>query len=358
MQSEPLVFAHIMGSLYGQALGSAWCMPAYFRPQQTRDYFEGWITELSAAPADHPLYAGFKAGQITVDTHLAFVLAQALVTEGRVTPEMAVQTFITWYDQLDGDNTALIMPNTRHIVNALKTNAEPDLGSLDCNTHLGAMGVAPIGLIHAKNSDAAIQDTITFGTAIHMNNIALSGACAVSAAIAQALSPNITLEDIIDAAIGGAHLGLEQGEPGLGASVARKIDMAVNWAVDGAISEEDRLQNLYDLVGVTLSAADVVPCAFGILAMVNGDPVEGAIYAAALSGKADAVGAIVCAIGGAWQTLEAVPVEYLETLQQANAQYDFEEIAEGLAKIAQQNYKDVPPESDETLTSSFLDSLS
>jgi ADP-ribosylglycohydrolase len=356
MEFETSAFAHIIGALYGQALGNAWAMPAYFRPEQTWEHFGGWVDEFQPAPPDHPLYVGLQAGQVTADTHLALALAQTLIANGKITPKGSVQTILSWYNQLDGSNPPLIGPNTQGMVTALKNNTRPEFISL-CNSHIAAMGISPIGLINPNKPDAAIQDTITFCTATHMTNVATSGACAVAAAVAKAISPNTTLEEIIGVAIHGANIGFGHGHPGLGASVARKIDLAVTWAVDESVNEHDRLQNLHDLIGVTASAADVVPCAFAILAMTDGNPVEAAVYATALSGKADTVGAIAGAIAGVWNTIDSIPMENLETLQQANPQLNIEEVAEGLYEIAQKNYHANEPEPDEPLTSSFLDEL-
>jgi ADP-ribosylglycohydrolase len=356
MEFETSAFPHIIGALYGQALGNAWAMPAYFRPEQTWEHFGGWVDEFHPAPTDHPLHAGLQAGQVTADTHLAIALAKTLITDGQITPQGSVQTMINWYDQLDGDNSLLIGPNTQRIVASLKNNTQPEFISL-CNSHVGAMGINPIGLINSNNPDAAIQDAITFCTATHMTNVATSGACAVAAAIAKAVSSNTTLEEIIAVAMHGANIGFGHGHPGLGASVGRKIDLAVTWAMDRSVDEHDRLQNLHDLIGVTAAAADVVPCAFGILAMVDGNPVETAVYATALSGKADTVGAIAGAIAGAWHTIDAIPLENIEALQQANSQLNIEETAEGLYEIAKKNYHENKPEPDEPLTSSFLDEL-
>jgi len=356
MEFETSAFPHIIGALYGQALGNAWAMPAYFRPQQTWEHFGGWVEEFYPAPSDHPLYAGLQAGQVTADTHLALTLAQTIINDGEITPEGTAQTLINWYDQLDGNTPPLIGPNTQRLATALKNKTQPEFISL-CDSHIGAMGISPIGLIHSINPDAAIQNAITFCTATHMTNIATAGACAVAAAVAKAVSPNTTLEEIIEAAIHGATIGFGHGQPGLGASVARKIDLAVSWAADESVDEHDRLQNLHDLIGVTPSAADIVPCAFGILAMVDGNPVEAAVYAAALSGKADSVGAIAGAIAGAWHTIDAIPLEHIEFLQQVNPQLNIEETAEGLYEIARKNYHQNEPEPDQPLTSSFLDEL-
>jgi len=356
MEFETSAFSHIIGALYGQALGNAWAMPAYFRPQQTWEHFGGWVEEFYPAPTDHPLYVGLQAGQVTADTHLALALAQTLITDGQITSEGAARTILNWYDQLGGDNSPLISPDIQRLVTALKSGVQPEFNGV-CNSHIGAMGISPIGLINANNPNAAIQDAITFCTATHMTNVATSGACAVAAAIAKAVSPNTTLEEIIHVAGHGATIGFGHGQPGPGASVARRIDLAVTWAVDESVNEHDRLQNLHDLIGVAPSATDVVPCAFGILAMVDGNPVETAVYATALSGKADTVGAIAGAIAGTWQTIDAIPLENIETLRQANPQLNIEETAEGLYEIARRNYYENQPEPDEPLTSSFLDEL-
>jgi ADP-ribosylglycohydrolase len=355
MEFETYAHSHIIGALYGQALGDAWAMPAYFRPEQTWEHFNGWIDKLLPAPANHPLHAGLQAGQVTDDTQLALALAQTIMTDGQITAEGSARAMVGWYDQIDGDTSSLVDPGIRRVVTTLKSDTDPGVIGLDCDTNAGAMGISPIGLIHAGNPNAAIQDAMIACPPTHFTNVAVSGACAVAAAVAQAISPDTTLEDIIDVAIHGAEVGLRRGNPGLGASVARKIDAAVQMAAEGGVSERDRLQNLYDFIGSTLSAADTVPCAFGVLTMTHGNPVETAIFAATLSGKADTVGAIACAIAGAWQTIEAIPLEYIETLQQANPQYNFEEIAEGLYQIALQNYQAIPQSDEDTLTSSFLD---
>jgi ADP-ribosylglycohydrolase len=230
---------------------------------------------------------------------------------------------------------------------ALKSGSSPQSTGLYGDTNGGAMRISPIGLIHPGDPEAAVADAILACTPTHFTDIAVSGACAVAAAVAQALAPDTTLEAIIDVAVRGADTGLRRGTPWYGASVTRKIDFAVQLATDVSLSERERLQNLYDLVGSTLSPADSVPCAFGIVAMANGNPVETAIYAAALSGDADTVAAIACAIAGAWHGVDTIPLEHIDTLRRANPQYDFEEVAEALYEIARANYHAAPPQTEE-----------
>jgi len=342
MDLETYLYPHILGALYGHALGDAWGMAAYLRPNHTWTYYNGWLESLAAAPPDHPIHAGFEAGQVTDDTQQAMALARAMIKAGGVTLEGTARAIVAWYDEIDGDNSSYVGPSTRRAVQALKAGVDSHTTGLRGDTNGGAMRITPVGLVHPGNPEAAVEDTIIACMPTHYTDVAVSGACAVAAAVAQALVPNTTLEEILQVAIWAADIGLQRGAPWFGASVARKIDYAVKLATDASISEIDRIQNLYDLVGSTLAMADAVPCAFGILAMAEGDPVETPIYAAALSGDADTVGAMACAISGAWHTVDAIPLEYIEILRQANPQYDFEDVAEGLFAIALRNHSATP----------------
>ncbi|MDX1520452.1 MAG: ADP-ribosylglycohydrolase family protein [Anaerolineae bacterium] len=342
MTQLPTLHSHILGGLYGQALGDAWGMPALLRPDQTWVRYNGWIEDLIEPVPEHPVHAGLQAGEVTDDTQQAFALAQAIIKDGQITVDGAARAIVAWYDQIDGDKSPYVGPSTRRAVAALKAGQDPHETGLRGDTNGGAMRISPIGLIHPGNPDAAIEDAIIASTPTHFTDVAVSGACAVAAAVAEALAPRATLETIIQAAIHGSDIGLRRGHPWLGASVPRKIDYAVRLATEAGVPEMERLQNLYDLIGSTLATADSVPCAFGILAMADGDPVYAAIYAAALSGDADTVGAIACAIAGAWHGIDTIPPHHVDTLRQANPQLEFEPVAEGLYQIALLNYEEMP----------------
>ena len=44
----------VRGGFYGQALGDSWAMPALLNPQQTWDYYGGFIEEYLDAPGNSP----------------------------------------------------------------------------------------------------------------------------------------------------------------------------------------------------------------------------------------------------------------------------------------------------------------
>lgn len=347
MYLEGYGYSHILGGLIGHALGDAWAMPALYRPRQTWEYYGGWLDSLLPAPPDHPFHADLQAGQITGNTQQALALAQIIIAEQKITVEGAAKAILNWYNQIDGDNSPYVDLNTRQAVSALNAGEDPHTTGVHNNTSGGAMWISPIGLIYPGQPEAAVEDAITACTPTHFTDVAISGACAVAAAIARATTPDTTLEDIIDVAVWGADIGGRYGVPWVGASVSRKIEFAVQLATNANLSEEERIQNLYDLIGSTPVAADAVPCAFGILALADGNPINTAIYAAALSGDASTVGSMACALAGAWQGAETIPTEFVEFIRQANPLYDFDAIATGLDKIAQQNYAAAPePEGD------------
>jgi len=325
----------ILGGLYGQALGDAWGMPAYFDIDQTWEAYGGWITDLRPGPADHPVHFGLPAGRITDDSEQAFSLAQAFIRHGGVTLEATVEALIDWYDRVGGDNSPYVGPSTRRGIQALKRGEDPHTTGLWGDTNGAAMRISPVGLLHPGNPMAAIEDAATVCIPTHNTNVAISGACAVAAAIAIALTERVSLDTIISAGILGAEMGRRKGRVWLGPSVARRIQMAVE-IVRGPGSEMARLRELYDVVGTSLSTPETVGAAFGVLAMGGGDPRQTAIYAANLSGDADTVGAIACAIAGTYAGITAFDPAILARLDadEVTARYHPREIADGLYRLA------------------------
>lgn len=323
----------ILGGLYGQALGDAWAMPALFTPAQTWARFGGWIPDFRPGPADHFVHAGLPAARVTDDTEQAFALAEAIIRDGRVTAEGTARAIVAWYDRIGGDTCPFVGPSTRRAVAAIKGGADIHTAGLHGDTNGAAMRIAPVGLIHPGDVRGAVEDAAVSCIPTHNTDVAVSGAAAVAGAVAQALQPGAALNDIIRAACEAAALGRERGSRWMGASVARRINMAVEIARSNR-SDRDRLQEIYDVVGATLAIPESVPAAFGVLVMAGGEPQQAAIYAAALSGDADTIGAMACAIAGAWRGADAFPPQVVNKLRAANPELDFEGVARGLAALA------------------------
>lgn len=337
MEPDNTLYLQILGGLYGQALANAWAMPSYFHPDVTWSRYSYWIDTLLPAADDHPLYAGFQAGQVTEDVYQTIAQAEAILNDGGVTAEGTAEYLERWFDTLDDAALDRVDISTYHAINALKSGIEPLASGTRGDTSAAAARIMPVGLIHPGDINAAIEDAILACTPTHYTSTAIAGACAVAAAIAQTLSPDDpTLDQIVGAAIHGADMGRRYGIPWMGASIARKITWAYNLAT-GTATEGEVIRDLFDMIGSSHAPADAVPSAFGILVLADGVPERVGMYAAALSGDGDTIGAIAGAIAGTWMGVSAIPDEFIEVLQQANPTCNFETLAKNLYEFAYRN---------------------
>ena len=335
----------ILGGVYGQALGDAFCMPAMLTPQQTKNRY-GKIMTLLPAPDDHEVHFGLPAGRVTDDTEQAMFLAREMIADGKVTMEGAARAIVAWYDFVGGDTVAFVGPSTRRAVAKLRAGADLREAGVGGDTNGAAMRVSVVGLIHPGDVDAAAHDAVLTAIPSHNTTVGCASAAAVAGAVACALGsmneesgPTMPeLRDVIFAGMHAASIGAGLGKVWLGASVPRRIDFAVSLARDGLGTDAERLQVIFDLVGTSLAASESIPAAFAIVAMANGDPMRAAMLSAELSGDADTIGAIACAICGAWKGVEAIPADIREAIGLANPDYDFEGIAEGLFEMAQDQH--------------------
>ena len=339
---EQVLLDKILGGLYGQALGDAWAMPALVHPDDTWKMYGGWITKFLPGPSDHPVHSGLPAGRITDDTEQAFALAEAILQDGRVTIEGAARAIVAWYDRIGGDTCPYVGPSTRRAVQAIKKGANLQETGRFGDTNGAAMRIAPVGLIHPGDIQSAVDDSYLACVPTHHTDVAISGACAVAGAIASAMRPKASLDQIILDAKTAADLGRQMGYRWMGASVSHRIALAVEIA-HSSLPERERLQKIYDLIGTSLFIPESVPAAFGVLVMAAGDPKQTAIYAAGLSGDADTIAAMACAIAGAWKGISVFDEQDLATLRQTNPELDFTGTAQGLYQIAQRNLSAAKP---------------
>ena len=330
------MYNRILGGLFGQALGDAWAMPAMLTPDDTWEKYDGWIKTFLPGPQDHPVHAGLPAGHVTDDTEQAFALAETFIEDGKVTVEGAARAIVAWYEKIGGDTCPYVGPSTRRAVQAIKAGADLGISGRFGDTNGAAMRISPVGLIHPGDVQGAVLDARTACTPTHNTDVAISGAAAVAGAIAAALAPGATLDDIIQAGATAAELGRSYGYRWMGASVSRRISLSVEIATAPG-PDRERLQEIYELIGTSLAIPESVPAAFGILVMAKGDPQQSAIYAAGLSGDADTIGAMACAIAGAWQGAGAFDGDIVHTLKTTNPELDFEGVASGLTELAQRS---------------------
>jgi ADP-ribosylglycohydrolase len=316
-------------------------MPAMLTMQQTKHRY-GKITTLLPAPDEHEVHFGLPAGRVTDDTEQAIFLARQMIADGRATPEGSAKAIVAWYDFVGGDTVAFVGPSTRRAVAKLRAGTDVREAGVGGDTNGAAMRVSVVGLIHPGDVEAAAHDAVLTAIPSHNTTVGCASAAAVAGAVACALGPvnpesgatTPELRDVIFAGMHAASIGASLGRVWLGASVPRRIDFAVSLARDGVGSDTERLQAIFDLIGTSLAASESIPAAFAIVAMAEGDPMRAAMLAAELSGDADTIGAIACAICGAWKGVDAIPADIREAIRKANPDYDFDAVGESLYQMA------------------------
>ena len=317
----------IMGAVLAAAIGDAMGAPTETRPVKlVKEYFDGFVYDYKVPPEDS-LAKGLPRGFVTDDFSLSYVSAQHFVKAGgKVTRQAAVDALLEW-SEMEQWFIPYSGPTTKWKVLALKggprdTSRDYLLCENSTGTNGGGMKAWVVGLFDAGNVDKAIDDAIVMCLPTHENVVALSGACAVAAATAQAMVKGATVDQVIEAGCYGAREGLARaykvGRPACGANIEKRIRLAVSIGLKYAHDFEQCIVEMTDIIGTGLQAVEAIPAAFGYLAACGGDVMK-AIYLSVNSGNdSDTVAIMAAAMAGALYGADGIPEDHLPFLEEVN----------------------------------------
>ncbi len=334
----------VLGCVLGAAAGDA--MGAATENRSTREIeacFGGKVTDYQTPPEGSLAYGRAK-GQVTDAFSISYLLGQHLQKNGgKADVNVAREALRAWGEtEWFGPFAGM---TTRKVVNRLNEDHGMSqwaysgiLGSKLFKGHyyaLSSNGAAVKAyvpaLYHPGDMDAAIRDTVELTMASHDDPFSISGACAVSAAVAKALGGNCTVYGLVQAALYGA----EQGEKlarmrddiwdYAGPSVVRRIRMAVDTAVNMG---DQAVEELRDLVGSGPAISESVPVALGLLIARGGDTRKAMIDAVNLGDETAAMACLVGQFGGALEGAGVFSEEEVSLLDAANG-FDLRAFAAG-----------------------------
>ncbi len=326
-------YKKILGGLLAAAVGDAMGAATETRNMnQIKEKFGGFVMDF-VTPPDDVFSHGFERGSVTDDFSLAYYTAMAIINhKGIINDTTAHAALINWsktpYYKLAG-------PTTKAAINRIigkEENKKVFKPAYDNSkgTNGGAMKIFPVALASNGNINKAIKDAVIICKPTHNNSTALSGACAVSAAVAQALNEDTTVDSMIEAGLKGALEGEKHGIKLANPSVYKRILVAVNI---GRRYKDDMLKamkELSEIIGCGLSAAEAVPTAFGLLAASEGDVEKAVIAAVNIGNDTDTIATIVGAMTG---TLNGYyNKKQLDLINQVN-RFDLEYIAIKLVNL-------------------------
>jgi ADP-ribosylglycohydrolase len=329
-QSKEHLLHTIHGCLMGVACGDAMGMPSsMMSPDAVRKHFPKGITKFLKAPADHPIHATLEAGEITDDTQQTLVLADAILEDGKVDPHGIAHRLLAWAESLNGFDTLLLGPSSLRALRAIKEGKDIREAGPFGDTNGASMRIAPVGIINCGNVKKTVADVILACLPTHNTNIAISGASAVACAIGASIKKKQSIDSIINIALRGAALGMRFGNPWIGASIAKRTELALE-IVSKKQSEKNMLRNLYDVIGAGVATTETIPVSLALFYYAKGDPIRTVQLTANLGGDADTLGAIAGAIAGAFAGIDAFPNYYKDTIERVN-DLNLESYAERLA---------------------------
>lgn len=329
-------FDRIYGSLAAGCIADALGAPTEeLSLRVIPEIFGGYVTSFFAPLPTAPYARGRKAGQITDDSSQMLMLTELLTRRGAsVTPQDVADLLIEW-SKNESYFPHFAGPTTRAAIEKLKDGVDPwEVGRAGSIMSQGAsngaaMRVAPAGLLHMGDPEAAARTAFMTSVPSHNTSAGVSGAAAIAAAVAQACVADTTVVEIVRAAKLGARIGEElgrkKGRDVPSPSIEERIDLAAATAVR-AESDIETITQIEAVIGVGLPAAEAVPAAIGFFVAAGGDPTVTAQLAANAGGDSDTIGCMAASIAGAYTGIHQVDQELLATINREN-DVNVEEIA-------------------------------
>jgi ADP-ribosylglycohydrolase len=323
-------FAKAYGCLAGLALGDALGMPTEFLTPERITAEYGAVAGLVAPASWHP-HAVLPYASTTDDTAQALALAGIYLRGEPMTAERVAHALVAWADA-EGPRLELYAgPSTRQALAALRNGADPRQSGRHGTTNGAAMRIAPVGIAHAGDFAATLQDTVEACLPTHGTTLAISAAAAVSYAVCEAMTEHATLESVLAAAQRGAIDGRQHGTWVWTLPLEHRIALAIR-LVRETTDEAAARTALYQYIGVDIAVTESIPAAFGLVALAAGDPQRAVLHAAQIGGDTDTIGAIAGAVCGALSGIDTIDRDLLATVEKANA-LNLAHIAAGLIAL-------------------------
>lgn len=311
----------------------------------------GLVTRFGTPPDD--TFAGAnagKSGEVTDDASQMYYLAHALIAaEGRLDHDGWVACLLDW--AATSPKAGFMGPSTALMVKALQEGGDTnDVGVIGRSrrkmttvgiTNGAAMRVAPAGLLHPGDVESACGQALVTCLPSHDTDVAISAACSVAAAAAQALVTE-DLRDVLAAAVRGGRIGEQQARAKAravaGPNYLARLEMALRIAEE-ARDDYSFLVNMEKMVGNSVLAAESVPAALGVVKYAQGDPLRTIALCSSIGNDTDSIATMAGAVVGALRGTAALPADLLaEFLQVNRPEFDLEQMADGLYRLAAANH--------------------
>ena len=302
------IYACLAGGLIGDAMGAPVENWDYHKIQETY----GWLQEFS--------------GDGTDDSAIKLILCDAIVTHnGDVTADEFAESFLKMEKQYYNLFYIPVRNMLHKIQDGLSLPVYAGVGNMQSSS--SAMCISPMGILNACDPRQAAVETYDVAGLIHAGDTTFcrDAACAMAAAVAEAMKPDATVDSVVDAATRYLHPTSSAVEL---ASIREALDKARelnDYALFRDWIYENRLRS------VISDSRETVPMALSLFYLAGGDPVKAIEYGANFGWDADTIGTMVGSLAGAFRGTAGLKPEWIDTLEKNHSQ---KPLAESLYQAA------------------------
>lgn len=315
----PTLFDKTYGCLIGGLIGDAMGAPV-----------EGWnykkIKEIYGEINDFD-------GEGTDDSAIKMILCEAIIeNNGNVTADEFAESFLRnkkYYN--------LFYIPVKNMYNKILEKLElPVYAGLGNQTSSSsAMSISPMGIINACNPRQAAIETYDVAGLIHAGSTTFcrDAACAMAAAVAEAMKSESTVESVIEAASIYLHKTSSQ-------IMRDYIHEIVNLAKSLNDYEKFR-EAFYDkyLQSQICDSRETIPCALSLFYLADGNPEKAIIYSANFGRDADTIATMTGALSGAFKGVGGLKREWVDKIKK-NAPLQ-ENLANDLISVINKKYDEM-----------------
>jgi ADP-ribosylglycohydrolase len=315
----------------------------------------GLVTRFGTPPQD--TFAGSNngcRGEVTDDASQMYYFARALAAaDGELDQQGWIACLLHWADT--SPKSTFMGPSTAAIVKALREGGDvAQVGVIGTSrrkmttvgiTNGAAMRVAPAGLVHPGNVLAACEQALITCLPSHDTDVAISAACSIAAGAARALTePH--LHAVVAACLEGGRIGeriaAERARKVPGPRYLARLEMALDIA-RRARNDHEFLHDIEARVGNSVLVSESAPAAIAALVYARADPLRTIALCASMGNDTDSIATMAGALAGALGGIASLPQGLYAEFRDVNErEYQLEELASALARIAERNRGTIP----------------
>lgn len=285
----------------------------------------GLVGDAMGAPTERLTYKEIeeKFGEVsdfegggTDDSAIKAALCKAIYdNEGYVTADEFAASILETKDQFYNYYWVPVANMFHKIESKLCLPVYAGMGNMQSSS--SAMGISPMGIINACNPRQAAIETFDVAGLIHAgeSTFCRDGACAMAAAVAEAMSPNATVESVLDASTAYLH---KTSSAEMISVIGSVLSLAKETKDYKVFREKFYETYLMDIIS---DSRETVPCVLALFYLAEGDPIKSIVYGANFGRDSDTIATMVGAMAGAFKGSIGLKPEWIEKVEINNPEY-------------------------------------